>query len=227
MYRVEDKYTCSERELFLLQSRLKAILKEDDNQFNEQGYTISSVYFDDFYDSHLQDTVDGNRYRAKYRIRIYNNSLDLIKLEVKYKKYNRVLKKSKTITREQMDSLFSGKVIEQRDWSLEDPISLFNIAIRERGLRPKVIVEYDRKAFVFNPGNVRITLDRNLRRSTNITGFGTKELIFESVKDSPHVLEVKYDEFLPSFIAQLIELGNMKQTSFSKYKLCRELNGGH
>ena len=226
MYRVEDKYVCSKNELYILQKRLETILPSDSNQIKEEGYVISSVYFDDLCDSDLQDTIEGNRQRKKYRIRIYNRSLDVIKLEVKYKKYNRVLKKSRTISAEQMDNLLKGECVEEETYGKEDPIDLFNLAIKNRGLKAKVIVEYDRKAFVYEPGNVRITLDRNLRGSKNVEKFGKKDMIFDRVKKEPDVLEVKYDEFLPGFISQTIEIGNLNQVSFSKYRICRELVGG-
>lgn len=224
MYRVEDKFLVSERELFLLQSRLKIVLNTDTHAAD--GYTITSVYFDDLFDSHLQDTIDGNRMREKYRIRIYDGSFDVIKLEVKYKKNNRVKKQSARITYEQMCELLNGECIEDDTPSLDNPVTLFNIAIKERGLRPKVIVEYDRTAYVFDPGNVRITLDRNLRASSQIEVFEKgEELSFEYPHDLDRVLEVKYDEFLPEFIAGILELGNMNQTSYSKYRLCREIKG--
>lgn len=225
MYRVEDKFSCNDLELFLLQKRLNVIMKSDSNQLNEQGYTITSVYFDDMNDSHLKDTIDGNKQREKYRIRIYNGSLDTIKLEIKYKKYNRVLKKSVRITEEQMKSLLAGKCIPQEQMSLDNTITIFNMAIKERQLKPKVIVEYERKAFVFEPGNVRITLDRNLRGSFQCDRFGENTLFCQRVKEFRNVLEVKYDEVLPGFIAQTIEVGNLQQTSFSKYKICRQMNG--
>lgn len=222
MYRVEDKFLVSERDLFLLQSRLKTVLDTDVHAAD--GYTITSVYFDDLFDSHLQDTIDGNRMREKYRIRIYDGSFDVIKLEVKYKRNNRVKKQSVRITYEQMCELMNGECIKDETPSLDNPVTLFNIAIRERGLRPKIIVEYDRTAYVFDPGNVRITLDRNLRASRQIGAF-TKGgyLYFEYPEDPDRVLEVKYDEFLPGFIAGILELGNMNQTSYSKYRLCREI----
>lgn len=116
----------------------------------------------DLFDPHLHDTVDGNSIREKYRIRIYNNSFETIKLEVKFKRYSRILKRSKNINYEQMISLLSGNTIADSG-SLDDPVSLFNIAIKERGLRPKVIVAYERKAYTFDAGNVRITFDRNIR----------------------------------------------------------------
>lgn len=227
MYRVEDKYTCSERELALLQARLKAVLQPDKNQVHDNGYKITSVYFDDLSDTHLRDTEDGNRLRQKYRIRIYNDSFKTIKLEVKYKRDCRVFKKAKTITLEQLKLLLAGQCIPDEQPSLDNTITLFNTAISTRGLRPKVIVEYDRAAYVFDAGNVRITLDRNLRASTDFEAFtNNNQAHYESVPGFDRVLEVKYDEFLPGFIARILETGTMNQTSFSKYRICRELKGG-
>lgn len=224
MYRVEDKYICNESELALLQARLGTVLRPDDNQRSDTGYTVSSVYFDDLSDSHLRDNIDGVSQRQKYRIRIYNNSLDVIKLEIKHKHYNRIMKQSCRITEAQLKTLLSGNCIALENMSMDNPIALFNLAIKTRGLRPKVIVEYDRKAYVFSSGNVRITLDKNLRAGTHIENFGKKGIILNQIKGMQNILEIKYDEFLPGFIAQMLEIGNMNQTSYSKYRLCRERN---
>ena len=222
MYRVENKYNCSKSELLILQNRLEGILQPDSNENHPEGYSIISLYFDDLQDNCLNDTVDGVEVRDKYRIRIYNNSLDVIKLEVKSKKDGYIYKKSKTITKEQADMLMRGECIEDSS-SVEDPATLFNVAIRTRGLRPKVIVAYERKAYVFGPGNTRITLDRNVRASNRVEDFGSENISYDFLHEYDKVLEVKYDEFIPGFLLQLLELGNMQQTSYSKYQLCREL----
>lgn len=222
MYRAEDKYSCSNNELFLLQSRIDSILQADSNQYSPEGYSIISLYFDDLYDTHFQDAIDGNSIRRKYRIRIYNNSFDTIKLEVKFKQYNRVMKKSKTISYSDMCTLLDGNPIDCTN-SPDDPATLFNFAIKESCLRPKVIVAYERKAYVFSSGNVRITFDRNIRSSNLIQKFGNPDLIYDFPDERNAILEVKYDEFLPGFIAQLLELGNMQQISYSKYRICREV----
>lgn len=189
MYRVEDKYLCSEKDLFLLQARLETVLRPDVYQAGAEGYQVTSVYFDDLQDTHLQDTADGNLFREKYRIRIYNGSFKTIKLEVKYKKYNRVLKRSKSITYEQMTELLRGGYIPGEDGSPDDPITLFDLAISKRGLRPKVIVTYERKAYVFDAGNVRITLDRNIRAGNQIDAFiRGEEIDYEGVRDMDRVL---------------------------------------
>ena len=223
MYRVEDKFTCSDRELFFLERKLRTVLKPDQNQRNDDGYTITSVYFDDYADSHLVDTIDGNRFREKYRIRIYNGSYDSIKLEVKYKKDNKVFKKSRNISMQQMSFLLQGKCIQDDEPSLDNTITLFNLAISKRKLKPVIIVEYERKAYVFDAGNVRITLDQNLRYSRDISLFMNQQPYrCKEVGNQGGVLEVKCDEFLPGFVAGILETGNMCQSTYSKYRLCRE-----
>ena len=223
MYRVEDKYACDEKMLTIIQGRLKTVLYPDKNQLDDVGYKITSVYFDDLYDTHLQDTDDGIRFREKYRIRIYNDSFRTIKLEVKYKKDSRVYKKSKNITFEQMKQLLSGQCITDESPSANNTITLFNLAIKNHGLRPKVIVEYDRTAYIYDAGNVRITLDRNLRTSTDFNGFiHNNSACYSPIAERDRVLEIKYDEFLPGFIARILENGHMNRVSFSKYRICRE-----
>ena len=221
MYRAEDKYNCSETQLVMLQSRMEAALRPDSNEGGPDGYSIVSLYFDDFQDSCLQDTEDGVNQRNKYRIRIYNDSLDVIKLEVKTTQDNRIRKQSKTISRAEMESLMRGECIAEES-SFEDPATLFNLAIKNGGLRPKVIVAYERKAYVYEPGNVRITFDRNVRASSRVEDFGQRNISYDFLQEYDKVLEVKYDEFIPDFLLQLLEVGNMQQSAYSKYQLCRE-----
>ena len=227
MYRVEDKFSCSETEMFLLESRLKSVLDIDTNQKNEEGYRITSVYFDDYWDSCLQEAIDGVRDRCKYRIRIYDDNFDVIKLEIKYKRDSKIYKLSQNITFEEMEIFLRGECVE-REQEKDDVIGRMNIAIKTKKLEPVVIVEYDRTAFTYETGNVRITLDRNLRYSTNIDDFFTgKKEQYRVLPEENRVIEVKYDELLPGVIARIIENGNMTQTSFSKYSLCRRMELGY
>ena len=224
MYRVEDKYNCTDTQLVMLQARMEAVLRPDVNEGGPEGYRITSLYFDDLADSCLRDTVDGVNRRSKYRIRIYNDSLEVIKLEVKTKRDNRILKHSRTITKAQMESLMRGDCIEDSA-SESDSATLFNLAIRTRGLRPRVIVAYERKAYVYEPGNVRITFDRNVRASGRVEDFGKKNISYDFLREYDKVLEVKYDAFIPEFLLQLLETGSMRQSAYSKYQLCRECAG--
>ena len=97
-----------------------------------------------------------------------------------------------------------------------------NLLMRTRLLRPKVIVEYDRVPFADKLGNTRITLDRNMASSDEIGRFlGPKLRRRPIMAAGRHILEVKYDEFLPDYIYRNLQLSKLRQTAFSKYYLCR------
>lgn len=221
MYRAENKYAPSDLDFFVLKKRMATMLPLDRSDAGNTGYKISSLYFDDIYDTHLRDTVDGNPVRKKFRIRIYNDSLDVIKLEVKYKCYNRIKKISAPISPKDMESLVNGIPVDG-DYSVDNPLTEFNMAIKLYGLRPKIIVTYNRNAFIYGPGNVRITFDENLRWNNVPSMFGNPELTYNYPESRNFILEVKYDAFLPRFIAQALEIDTMWQTAFSKYGLCRQ-----
>ena len=221
MYRAEDKYLCSERDMLLLESRLKVVMKPD-TLAGGKTYRITSLYFDDPADSHWSDAEDGESYRKKYRIRIYNGSFDLIRLEVKYKAFNRVNKRSASISREDAARLIAGDCIGDPEPSMDSPVTLFNLAVREKLIRPRIVIDYTRDAYTFPPGNVRITFDRNIRASGNTDRFLDGSCCYTALRDNNRILEVKYDEFLPGFIAGLLETGNMNQSAYSKYQLGRE-----
>ena len=207
-------------EFYELKERIGAVLSTD--YFSKHGgYKISSLYFDDLFDSNYTDTVSGNPYRKKYRVRIYNDSLETIKLEVKTKYYSRISKESCTISVDELHRLMNGDLIE---WGAtrNDPRTAFNEEICSNGLRPKVIVTYDRTAYVYEQGNTRITFDSGVRASNLIDHFGNQDLIHDSLVDSNYVLEVKYDEFIPDYLLQVLEQYSTWKTSFSKYGSCRE-----
>lgn len=90
-------------------------------------------------------------------------------------------------------------------------------------LHPAVIVEYERTAFTYPIGNVRITFDRNISAIADPLGFfSAQNARIPVLPTHEHVLEVKYDELLPDHIAQLLELDTLTQTACSKYFLCRQ-----
>lgn len=93
--------------------------------------------------------------------------------------------------------------------------------MKNQMLRPKTIVDYEREPFVYKPGNVRITIDKNIR-----TGLSANQLFERSLPTIPAgepiiLLEVKYDEFLPEIIADIVQLGGRRSAAFSKYAVCR------
>ena len=92
-----------------------------------------------------------------------------------------------------------------------------------RRLRPVVIVEYERIPYVYKNGNVRITLDTNIRSSCAVDRFLEEQIPNRPVMPAgQQLLEVKYDEYLPDFIYRALQLHSLRQTAFSKYYICRK-----
>ena len=110
------------------------------------------------------------------------------------------------------------------------PLNSLQLQMRCSRMEPKVIIAYERTAFVHPSGNVRITFDRNIAATRCWQDFLSTDMaqLTPVLPAGMHILEVKYDEFLPDHIAQALELGNLRQTAFSKYYLGRlAVNGDY
>lgn len=220
-YRNEWKYICTEIDLELLRRRIGPIMKLDSNQQGRTCYNIRSLYFDDYEDSCFYANTEGLDYRRKFRIRIYNHSSQRIQLEIKYKIHGMTKKESCPITEEQCRLLMAGESLPYDD-SYPKPLMALYLAMKTDRMRPVEIVEYERTAYIYPVGNVRVTFDRNISGSRRIESFLDEELpLLPVMQRGRHILEVKYDEVLPSYIAAALDTGRLEQTAFSKYYLCR------
>lgn len=220
-YRHEFKYLCSYGELRMIQSRLQGLMPLDPHVGEAGIYNIRSLYFDDYYDSYFSENEAGTDPREKFRIRIYDHSSARISLELKRKERGKTQKISCPLTEEECRALMAGELLEIR----KDMPALFRkflLLMRTRLLRPKVIVEYERVPYIYPHGNVRITLDENIRASNRVDLFLEDEIPLRPVLPAgQHILEVKYDEYLPDPIYRTVQLPNLRTTAFSKYYLCR------
>lgn len=220
-YRNELKYVCPEGELQIILARIRPICRPDPHVTAKGTYSIRSIYFDDDQDRCLFENENGTDPREKFRIRIYNASDHRITLECKRKERSMTNKVSCPLTKEQCMMILEGTMTESAaDSELLRKLCLLHA---QDNMRPKVIVAYERTPFVYAPGNVRITFDRNIGSTTNLSGFFAPYLPLRPVLPTGrHILEVKYDEFLPDFLYEAMNLGSLNQTAFSKYYLCRK-----
>ena len=221
--RHELKFFINEMQYFVLSDILDHVLQRDPNgdEFNE--YHIRSLYFDTVYNTALFDKMDGVKDRDKYRIRIYNFSDRVIKLECKTKVGSLISKRSISIPRLLCEQLMAGDPT-----GLETTRSgLLNDVFREMTvnlLRPVVLVDYVREAYLHPAEDVRITFDKQLR-----TGLGSKELFDPWVPTIPPfdenvmILEVKYNRGLPSYIRDILSTycQGAQPSAISKYTWCR------
>lgn len=221
MYRHELKFLITDVDRIELRNVLQHVCRHDPHA-QDGFYSISSLYFDDMYQTAYQEKLDGVEVRKKYRIRIYNNSAERITLENKKKICGMTQKDACSISKELCDGILSGKIASLE--SGKEPVwNRFAEAYNTKLLRPKVIVDYERTVFVCTQGNVRITFDRNISSSVDYDHFFEGNMAKRPIMPTGiHVLEVKYDEFLPDYIYKSAELESLNRTTYSKYYLCRK-----
>jgi len=98
-----DKYYINYFEYEVLRRRFRTILNNDKFSDKNGEYHIRSLYFDDIRNTALYEKQSGISSRKKYRIRIYNLSSDLIKLEKKERVGQFIRKESETLTKDELD----------------------------------------------------------------------------------------------------------------------------
>lgn len=219
-FRNELKYYISYFDYIKLRNVLKNTLPMDSNS-NESGYLIRSLYFDDIFDSALYEKNAGIFNRKKFRIRIYNYSDEVIKLERKRKYNQNINKEDFTLSRNKYDSIMDGDV-EFLKKSDNDVAKEFYYEYKSQWLRPKVLVDFKREAYIMKSGNVRITFDKELRASSNINDMFQETVGRPMVPSDQLILEVKFDEFLPDIIKRYLSMIDKKSQAISKYVLCRQ-----
>ncbi|MGN0733195.1 MAG: polyphosphate polymerase domain-containing protein [Emergencia sp.] len=218
-FRHEVKHEISNLDMLILRQRLRAVMSPDIHAENGK-YEIRSLYFDSPDDKALREKLDGAVTREKYRIRLYNNDSSLIQLERKFKHCGLGFKESASLTAKQAQQIASGDISWMAD-SPDEVIRGFYARARSEFLTAKVIVDYTREPFVFGPGNVRVTLDYNIRTALNCTDLLNPDCVSVPVSGSPCILEVKWDNFLPDVIRDTVQLGDRHCTAYSKYAACR------
>ena len=218
-YRHEWKHVLNTGDLLILRQRLRAFMESDPHAIDGKYY-IRSLYFDNLDDKALREKIDGVNMREKFRIRLYNCDSSVIHLEKKSKRNGLGTKYSAVLTAEQAQKIVDGDI----DWMLRSDHPLIQelyCKMRYQGMRPKTIVDYTREPFIFRPGNVRVTLDYDIRTGLGCTDFLNPDAVTIPAGDAPILIEVKWDEFLPSIIRDLVSIPDRRVGSFSKYAQCR------
>lgn len=221
-YRHELKYSITYAQYLLLRSRLIPVMRRDGNVDEKGQYLIRSIYFDNYRDRALREKINGAAVREKFRIRYYNNDLSFLNLEKKRKVGDLCMKLDARIGEAECRRLLAGDT----GWMLNHPAELVRelyIKMKSEQLRPRVLVSYLRESYVCRAGNVRITFDSDIRSTLFHREFLEAVPVDVDISDEPGrmILEVKYDEFLPEIIADLIRLGDCRRQAFSKYAACR------
>lgn len=218
-YRHEWKHEINYGDLLTLRMRLSAVMKRDVHAVNGV-YEIRSLYFDNLSDKALREKIDGVNIREKFRIRYYNGDTSFIMLEKKSKINGLCAKESCQITAQESQQIVDGDLSWMPGSSRPLCQELYS-KMRSQGLMPKTIVDYTRDPFVYGPGNVRVTIDYNIRTGVFRTDFLNSETLTLPAGDSPIILEVKWDDYLPDIIKDAVLIPGRRVCAFSKYEQCR------
>lgn len=218
-YRHEYKCKINMLEMIELRNKIKQIMKRDSFADSCGNYVVKSLYFDNYMDKAVREKEDGLNIREKFRIRYYNEDMNFMRLEKKNKRNNLCCKESTIITHQICENIINGKKYSVFDTE-NDLLREFYSKIQYQVLRPKSIVVYDREAFIYDEGNVRVTFDSNVRGTNNIYNFLNPDIstvsLFKYI-----ILEIKWDEYLPQVIRDIIQVGTKNISSYSKYVATR------
>lgn len=217
--RRELKHYINYADLIELRARLHYVIKPDENSVEGKGYRVKSLYFDNYNDKALREKVDGVNEREKFRLRYYNNDTSLIRLEKKSKINDICYKESAVISEEECIRLLAGDYAVLKENGNPLCLELYTKMYYQQ-LRPKNIVDYKREAYVYPIGNVRVTLDYDIRTGISIHDFLKHEPVPIPIPDV-YILEVKYDNFLPEIIRGIVSLSSRRSSAFSKYAATR------
>ena len=218
-YRHEWKHVISYADMLEIRMRMMAVARPDPHA-HDGRYQIRSLYFDDLSDKALREKIDGVNRREKFRIRYYDLNSDVIHLEKKSRLNGLGTKYSAPLSADECTRIINGDIDWMRD-STHDLIQELYLKMNYQGLRPKTIVDYTREPFIYDPGNVRVTLDYDIRTGMRSTDFLNPDCITVPAPDSGIILEVKWDDFLPDIIRDAVQLNDTRVTAFSKYAQCR------
>ena len=220
IYRNELKHIIDAGDKAAICANLRAVARLDSHAGPDGRYRIRSLYFDNVYDKALREKIDGVNEREKFRIRYYNDDLSVIHLEKKVKRNGLGYKVSADLTKEEAQRIVDGDL----EWMLTSGralvVELYS-RMKSEGLRPKTIVDYTRTPFVYGPGNVRVTIDENIRTGLNSTDFLNPDCVTIPAGENVILLEVKWDGYLPDIIRRAVQVKNRRAGAFSKYQTCR------
>ncbi len=219
--RHEYKFFLTEQTYHRLRARLHPVLSPDEHMHRDDGYVVSSLYFDDLHHTAKREKIDGVRFREKFRIRTYEHNDAVIKLESKAKYDDLTAKTSTRLSRADYDRILQDDddFLLQRD---EVFCRQFYGLRKIKLLRPATIVEYTREAYLTEAGNVRITFDKAIAASLQGQDLFAPDLVLSPVlPPGILVMEVKFDDFLPRMVHQLIADQGLQRFAISKFVLCQ------
>lgn len=219
--RRELKYPIGEIDYYKVNELFKEVLTPDPNNKN-YGYRIRSLYFDSLNNDDYYAKVNGEEVRKKIRLRIYDTNTDKVKLEIKRKMNVSQRKETTTISREDAIDLINKDYSVLLKYENDTAKSAYNIMTIGQ-YRPVVLVDYNRRAYIHNENNIRVTLDSDIKSNEFDFDMFNEDILMTPIVDYYNaVLEVKFDGELFCWISQALAGLDTTNRSLSKYCSSRQ-----
>jgi SPX domain protein involved in polyphosphate accumulation len=156
--RIEEKFILDYRQYSLIKSRVSKVLRLDAHSGG--CYQISSLYFDDPHNSAYFEKTFGLSVHSKFRIRTYNCSENMIKLEKKTKRGVRTKKESALYTKKDLLALSNPPIMTE---AFSGKLLRLAAELQSKGNDPVLTVRYNREAFYLDGLGVRVTFDSDIQ----------------------------------------------------------------
>jgi len=223
--RYELKYYLNQIQSDSALHQLSKLMEMDENCRKLEGYRVRSLYFDSIDDECLYQKQSGNLMRKKIRLRTYGDDTNnMVKFEIKRKHGQIVKKDAVTISKEEAKEVCLGNyaiLLDKNNPVLNEIYTTFVTKL----YKPKVIVEYKRVAFVSPVSNIRVTFDQDLRSNINhLDLFSQVKDMMPVILEGKQILELKFDEFFPGYLRNVLSTVSSERMAISKYTLARRFH---
>ncbi len=213
MKRYEMKYLLDGAQTDALRERLRGHMEAD-----RYGKTpIASLYYDTPSFQLIRASIEKPLFKEKIRLRSYGLATDEspVYLELKRKAYGIVYKRRVETTIPLVRKFFSGEGSICAPGQINSEITAFRDLYQT--LVPSCLIIYDRTAYFEPDGDLRLTIDENPRyRTEDLTLTKTMDGI-PLLGEGWTILEIKVQEAMPLWLAEILSSLQIRKTSFSKY----------
>lgn len=219
--RREFKFLMSHDNAIALQNELDMLLGTD--KYSQKGYYyVRSLYYDSWNNKDYIQKFDGLENRRKIRIRIYSSKQENAKFEIKEKQGAYQKKDSLIVDRQHAEAFIKGEYAGLLDY--EEPVAHRLFTLMTLGAyRPVSIIEYERRAYMYDQFSTRITFDKNVRSCENFYDIFRDDIPFVPVFMDQVILEVKFNGTLLESVKSVLGKYNLTNISMSKYGMGRPI----
>lgn len=213
MKRYELKYLLSPEQTEYFREHLKGHMQAD----NYGKTSIASLYYDTPTFQLIRTSVEKPLFKEKIRLRSYGIATESspVFLELKRKAYGIVYKRRVETTIPLVRKFFSGDGDICSPGQINREITTFRDFYKV--LVPACLIIYDRVAYFEPGGDLRLTIDENPRYRTDDLTLTKSMDGISLLDDGWTILEIKVQEAIPLWLAEILSEGNIRKASFSKY----------